>query len=99
LRQRLDASTERRQSKLACEPPGGMRRSRSRRPFRDLTSGFCQVGFDLNILAKTRHNKHRIGKMEIYLRHAVALLAASAWLNTATLRYTATTQILLDPRT
>jgi uncharacterized protein involved in exopolysaccharide biosynthesis len=29
---------------------------------------------------------------------AVALLASSAWLKTATPRYTVTTQILLDPK-
>ena len=33
----------------------------------------------------------------IFATTAVALLAASAWLNTATPRYTPTTQILLDP--
>jgi uncharacterized protein involved in exopolysaccharide biosynthesis len=34
----------------------------------------------------------------IFATIAVALLAPSAWLNTATPRYRATTQILLEPR-
>ena len=58
-------STGRRQSKLVCEPPGGMRRSGSRRAFRDLISGFCEVGFGSE---RCRENEITLVEYALFLR-------------------------------